>query len=481
MSAQSENVSPMLRWRKNSLQGWGGAISGVSDVLQPTTSEEVRRAILSVAQAGESLGFRGSGCSYGDASLNSPGKVLDLSQMNRVLSFDPERGLARVQPGVTIEQLWQRSISHGFWPAVVPGTMKVSVGGAAALNIHGKNNYAVGTFGEHIRSFKLITPTGEEISCSSTDHADLFFSAIGGLGMLGCFTELELQLKKVHSGRVRVNALVAANLEEQIRLFEELRCSSDYLVSWVDLYGRGASLGRGVLHRAVNFQSGEDPTGKGYLSAIHQRVPTHVLGFVPKGWLWPAMWVARRMGLTGWINATKMKAGTYEERKGSYCQSHGAFHFLLDYVPRWHWMTKPRGLIQFQPFVPLECALEVLSCLIEDCQRAALVPYLGVLKRHRSDPFLLTHGLDGFSLAMDFAIPSTSRHRARLWDLCDRMTDRVLTAGGRFYYAKDSTLRPSDPLRIHGADALRQFRDLKANYDPERVLQSSLARRLGLL
>lgn len=433
-----------------------------------------------MANAGETLGFRGSGCSYGDASINASGKLLDLKHMNKILDFDAASGLATVEPGVTIEQLWQHTIPHGYWPAVVPGTMKVSVGGAASMNIHGKNNYAVGSFGEHINSFELVTAAGDTLHCSKTQHPELFHAAIGGFGMLGCMTKIELQLKRVHSGQMKVSALVAKDLSHQFDLFEELQHNSDYLVSWVDLHANQPALGRGVLHRGVHFQPGEDPQGDAYLRADAQQVPKYLLGLYPKQWVWPWMWITKNLGLIPWVNAAKMKAGVYEERKGTYLQSHGAFHFLLDYVPRWHWMTKPGGLIQFQPFVPFDAAHDVLSGLIADCHKAGLVAYLGVLKRHRKDPFLMTHGLDGYSLAMDFAVPTSPQRRKELWDLCARMTDRVLDAQGRFYYAKDLTMSPSCPEKIHGAAALETFRALKRKYDPSAILGSSLARRLAI-
>jgi FAD/FMN-containing dehydrogenase len=143
-------------------------------------------------------------------------------------------------------------------------------------------------------------------------------------------------------------------------------------------------------------------------------------------------------------------------------------------------MTKPGGLIQFQPFVPRRDGETVLRTVIERCQRARMVPYLAVLKRHRPDPFLMTHALDGYSLAMDFAVGTDPTARAALWALCRELADVVLAAGGRFYYAKDATLEASAFGRIHGADAVERFRALKQRLDPAGVLQTDLSRRLGV-
>lgn len=143
-------------------------------------------------------------------------------------------------------------------------------------------------------------------------------------------------------------------------------------------------------------------------------------------------------------------------------------------------MTKPGGLIQFQPFVPQQAGERVLATLIERCQQTGMVPYLGVLKRHRPDPFLMTHAVDGYSLAMDFAVSSSPRRREALWTLCREMAEVVLAAGGRFYYAKDAVLQASSLARIHGDDAVARFRALKRRLDPQQLLQSDLSRRLGV-
>ncbi len=469
-----------VTWNDEAVRGWGMAVGGTAGVFRPMDQGQLLCAFAEVRAAGGSLALRGSGCSYGDAATQHGGHVLDLTRLNRILAFDPERGIARVQPGVTIRDLWRHAIQFGFWPRVVPGTMAVSIGGAAAMNIHGKNNFAVGSFGECIRAFTLLCPDGTERRCSRTENADVFHGAIGGFGMLGCFTEIELELKRVHSGRLRVTAVVGNDLAHNLQLLEDLRGEADYLVSWLDLHARGQALGRGLLHRADQLEPGEDPAGLRYFDPLLQDVPGTLFGVVPKGWLWPGMWCAIKAGQVGIVNALKFGAGAGEARRSPYLQSHGAFHFLLDYVPRWHWMTKPAGLIQFQPFVPRASGERVLRTLIESCQQAGMVPYLGVLKRHRPDPFLMTHAVDGYSLAMDFAVGQGPARRQALWQLCQRLAEIVLEAGGRFYYAKDAVLLASSFARIHGVEAVAQFRALKQRLDPTSMLQTDLSRRLAL-
>ncbi len=461
------------------VSGWGMAVGGEADVVRPQRAEELAECLADARTRGVSVGLRGSGCSYGDASLNTGGVVLDTSRLDAILEFDAVRGIARVQPGVTIRDLWRRSVGEGWWPAVVPGTMQVSMGGAAAMNIHGKNNFAVGSFGEHILAFTLLTPRGEMLRCSPTENADVFRAAIGGFGMLGCFLELTVHLKKIASGRLRVTAIAGRDLDANLEILEAHRTFADYLVGWIDVHGRGRGLGRGLVHRADQLAAGEDPVGERMLQAERQDVPSTLFGVIPKGWIWPGMWCTVKAGGIPFVNAAKYRAGLREAQRAPYLQTHGAFHFLLDYVPRWHWAFKPGGLIQFQPFVPAAQASRVFRTLFEACHRERLVPYLGVLKRHRPDPFLMTHAVDGYSMAMDFGV--TSGNRERLWKHTQRLAEVVLDAGGRFYYAKDATLLDSSFARIHGAPAVAEFRRLKAHLDPDNLLQTDLARRLGVV
>ncbi|MEJ2753891.1 MAG: hypothetical protein P8169_14635 [Chloroflexota bacterium] len=160
----------------------------------------------------------------------------------------------------------------------------------------------------------------------------------------------------------------------------------------------------------------------------------------------------------------------------SYRQTHAAFHFLLDYVPDWKNAYGPGGLIQYQPFIPKETARDAFADILRLCQRRGIPNYLTVFKRHRPDDFLMTHGLDGFSMAMDFRV--TDYRRGPIESLAFEMDEIVLAAGGRFYLAKDSTLRSSVAEAYLGKETIAEFKGLKAKYDPEDMLQTDLWRRI---
>jgi FAD/FMN-containing dehydrogenase len=400
--------------------------------------------------------------------------------MNQILSFDPATGVANCEAGVTIEQLWKRILPYGYWPKVVSGTMYPTLAGAAAMNIHGKNNFAVGTIGDAILDFDIVLPNGELRTCSRDENAELFHAAIGGFGMLGAFSRIRIGTKKVYTGDLEVKAVATRNLREMMEYFEEHKATSDYLVGWIDCFAGGDMLCRGLIHDARYLEPGEDPHPEETLRLDHQELPPRIMGLLPKSEVWRfLMPFVNDLGMRT-INATKYLSGRMEAMSEPHRQAHAAFAFLLDYVPNWKWSygrsdAGRRGLIQYQPFLPPETAHETYTKLIRLCQERGLVPYLGVFKRHRPDPFWLTHAVDGWSLAMDFKV--TPANRASLWRHCAEMTELVLAAGGRFYFAKDLVIESDDARRFFPPDRLAAFLALKDEVDPEGLLENDLTRR----
>jgi FAD/FMN-containing dehydrogenase len=458
------------------VEGWGMSAGAAARVLHPASVEELRALVLRARAEGRPLALRGAGCSYGDASLPVGEDVLDLSCLNRILAWDPERGRASCEPGVTIEALWRASLPDGWWPRVVPGTMFPTLGGAAAMNIHGKNNFEAGTIGDAIREFDLMLPSGEIRTAKRA--SELFHAAIGGFGMLGVFTRIELETKKIHSGDIEVRAVRAPDLGFALEYLDSQRGRCDYLVAWIDAFARGKALGRGLIHEARYLEPGEDPHAEETLQLEHQDLPRSVFG-VPKSEAWRALRLLNNdLGMRA-LNSFKYHSSALEVWQGPRRQAHAAFAFLLDYVPNWKFAygrAGQRGLIQFQAFAPRATALELYREILEQSQRARIVPYLGVLKRHRPDPFWLTHAVDGYSLALDFKVAPEGR--ARLWKHCQELSERVLAAGGRFYFAKDSTLTPDQARRMFPAEKLARFLALKRELDPQNLFQTALSRRL---
>ena len=454
--------------------GWGGASSGMAYVYRPSTVDQLREIFKQARQNGRSIGLRGGGNSYGDAAMNDESIVLDLTRMNRILAWDPENGRLKVEPGVTLQRVWEYTIEDGWWVPVATGTAKITIGGGAAMNVHGKNAWKIGTFGDHIYELELMLPSGEVKTCNREQNSELFFAAIGGFGMLGVFTSLTLHLKRVYSGLLQVEALTRPDLSSTMLWFEEHLHNSDYLVGWLDAYAKGKQLGRSELHRGLYLRPGEDPNPSQTLRLETQRIPLEIMGFFPRSALWRfqrPFW--NNVGMR-WVNFAKFRAARLRDGATSR-EPHAHFHFLLDSLD-WKKPFGPGGLIQYQPFIPKENAEAAFRQILQVCQQRGLPNFLTVMKRHRPDSFWLTHALDGYSLAMDFRI--TRRNRERMVKLARELDEIVLTANGRFYLAKDSTLRPAVTPAYLGVEAIAKFMALKQQVDPENRLQTNLWRRL---
>ena len=188
------------------LENFGHSLQAPAYVFKPARSEEILQAFELANKMGLTVTARGAGRSYNDASLNGGGIVLNMSAMDRIVEWDPQTGRVIVEPGVTIEKLWQQVEPDGWWPPVVSGTMFTTLGGCLGANVHGKNNFKVGPIGEHVIEFTAILPTGDEIVCSPQKNSDLFYAMISGFGMLGIFTSITLQMKRIYSGLMEVDA-----------------------------------------------------------------------------------------------------------------------------------------------------------------------------------------------------------------------------------------------------------------------------------
>jgi FAD/FMN-containing dehydrogenase len=449
------------------LTGFGRAQACVARVLRPGDLGDVEALFEHVVPELSSLALRGAGRSYGDAALDDGGTVLDLSGLRRVLAFDSDAGVIDVEPGATIADVCRVALPAGWWPPVVPGTARATIGGCVAANVHGKNAARAGTFGRHVREIELWLPGGERRRLDPRADAELYGAVVGGMGWLGCVTRIRLALRRVHSGLLRVRALPARSLAEQLALFEE-HADADHLVGWCDAFASGG----GVVHRGDELAPGDGPPLAVSGGADAQALPERLLGALPRGW------AARALRLVAWnggvraLNALKGALHALAPRAAG-LESLTRFHFLLDHVPGWEGAYGPAGLVQIQPFVP-HAARAALERILAEARRRGLPPWLAVLKRHRADEFVLSHGIDGWSLALDFP----ARDRRALRALAREIHAIALDAGGRFYLAKDSLLTPDEWRRSLSAAALARFAEARRKCDPAGVLQSDLLRRV---
>jgi len=454
------------------IAGFGGAQSAEAYVFQPQTLEGVREVLAKARAAGRRIVPRGSGRSYGDASIAPEAVVLDLSRLNAIAAWDSETGVLEAEAGATFGDVWRKCLRDGWWSPVVPGTMFPTLGGALAMNIHGKNAARAGTLGEHVESIDVLRLDSSEIETLTPAH-EHFGAVVSGAGLAGLIVSVRLRMKKVPSGDVEVRAVSCRSWSDQFDAFARFEEDSEYRVSWVDCFARGHARGRGLFH-AANYAEGPPAT---FLEA-HQSLPSRVLGFVPKSETWRALKLLNNRPGMRWVNAAKQMAGRLLEHGRTSRQSLVAFSFLLDFVPGWERAYAPGGFVQYQSFVPAAEARRVFDEQLKMQQAESLESFLGVLKQHRRDSFAFSHGVDGFSLALDLKV--TESNRPHVWGLAHRMNALVLAAGGRFYLAKDSTLSSQEFQQSVGEEGLARWQEARAHFDPENLLTSAQAQRLAL-
>ncbi|KAA0254758.1 FAD-binding oxidoreductase [Acidobacteria bacterium ACD] len=412
------------------VDGFGLYSFSVSPVHRPRSVPELVETLARLRAEGAPVVFRGAGRSYGPVATNPSGPVVEMTGLNRILSFDDAAGVVRAEAGATIGDVWRHALPRGFWPPVVTGTEHVTLGAAVAANVHGKNHWKRGSFAEHVPEVTVLDGDGSPRRLRPEEPG--MARVVGGWGEGGPVVEVALRLKPVRTGYLDVEGFALGSLDETLRCLEEGKEDWEYQVAWVDCFPSGAALGRSVVHRANH--SAEPGKGGAGLDLATQSLGTRVAGVVPKAL------VSRLLGLftsdpgMRWVNLGKLLA-TRAGGTRRYRQTLAAFNFLLDSLPDWRNAYLPGGFIQYQVFVPKESAREVLAEAIRLQHEAGAVSYLGVLKRHRSDRFPNAYAPDGWSLALDF--PVTRRGAPRLIRLCRRLDELVSRSGGGVYRAKD--------------------------------------------
>jgi FAD/FMN-containing dehydrogenase len=414
------------------LRGWGEVHHARSLVYRPETVDAVADALRDAARRGLTVAHRGAGQSYGDLALNEGGAVLDLSRLAGIMELDQVHGVVRARAGTTIEALWHEVLPRGWWPPVVPGTMKVTLAGAVAANVHGKNHWSSGSIGQHVLGVTVMAPDGEVTALGAPDGPGVE-RAIGMLGLTGTILDVTLQLHRVHSGLLDVEEMATGSLAHTLEALEAGAESWTYAVGWVDCFPKGERAGRGVLHFA-RYLPPDHPRAGAALSAREQQLPGRILGVVPRSQAWRGLRAFFHDPGMRVLNLGRYAGGRRHHGKRS-LESHARFHFLLDYVPGWKRAYLPHGLVQYQLFVPRGAARYALGEALKLQRQHGAFSYLAVVKRHRADPFPSAYAMDGFSLALDF--PVRPRGLDRMVRLFRSYDDLLREVGGNIYAAKD--------------------------------------------
>jgi decaprenylphospho-beta-D-ribofuranose 2-oxidase len=455
-----------LSRQTEALSGWGRIDSSPAQVVRPTNAAEVQSLILQMSGSGRSVIGRGSGYSYGDPALNRDQCVVETTGLNRVLNWDPTTGIIEVEPGVTVGQLCQIVAGDGWWPPVLPGAKGPTVGGCLASNVHGKNNWRSGTFGEHVEEMDIVFADGSLKTVSPNQDGDLFRAIIGGFGLLGLIVRVRLRMSR-SSGHLRVERFAALGIEDLMWVLDRWSSTADYMVGWIDGFGTGKDLGRGLTQ--IAFETDTPRRAGGRVSSF-----TGTTYGAVSSKLWPLIKPFANRPSIERLNAFQYLVGSMNTGSSTVVSRYN-FDFFHDFLPNWNRAFKD-GILQYQLFVPRKDAAAVFTTALTRVQEAGMPPFLTVLKLHRPDDFLLSEGVDGFSLSMDFA---PGKRRDLLTTTLNAITEEiVLPACGRFYLAKDYLLTRDQARKSFGAEAMDAFIDMKRQVDPNELFVSDMYRRL---
>jgi decaprenylphospho-beta-D-ribofuranose 2-oxidase len=407
----------------------------------------------------ESFIPRGNGRCYGDASLAK--NTISTLKFDKILSFDASAGLFECQSGITLDQILEVIVPAGWFLPVTPGTQFITVGGAVASDVHGKNHHIDGSFSKHILEMDIMLASGETIFCSQEINPDLFEASCGGMGLTGLISRIKFRLKKIESSFIRQKQIKAENLEELIGLFTEYSHYT-YSVAWIDCLKKDPHFGLGILmlgeHASLtdlNEKQKKDPLklpGKRHIN----------FPFVLPSWV---------------LNAFTVKAFNFLfyaknfKKEINNVIGYTAFFYPLDAILHWNRGYGKKGFVQYQFVLPLEAKkglVEILRCINDK----GLGSFLAVLKIFGKQESIISFPKEGYTLALDFPV------KDGLLEFLDELDQLVLQYGGRIYMSKDARMKPD--ILWHGYPDLKKFKEIIKKYNPEGKIRSVQSDRLLL-
>lgn len=439
------------------IAGWGRFPVLATDIVTPHTREQAH--IATAATIGGVA--RGNGRAYGDAGVGTR-QTLRMGALDRIRAFDATSGKVTVEAGVLLADLIATFSSRGFFPAVVPGTAYVTIGGAIAANVHGKNDHREGGFGAHVESFVLATGGGELLRVSHDENAELFAATTGGMGLTGTIIEATLRLRPVETGWIKQRTVVAPDLDAAIAVLDANN-SATYSVAWIDALARGRHLGRSLVFLGEHASLGElgdrgtfrFPMLQGSRVSMPIDAPPFVLN---------------RFSV-GAFNALYFRLKSRAADRPILLPA-DAYFFPLDAIGEWNRIYGRRGFVQYQFVVPLSGASRVLGEILGLVAARGDASFLAVLKRLGPSEGVLSFACPGYTLALDFPVSPG------LLGFLEALDRHVVAAGGRLYLAKDA--RQSRATFEAGYPGLDRFRDLRRSIDPKGRIHSHLSERLGI-
>jgi len=407
----------------------------------------------------EGIIARGNGRCYGDASLAK--NTISTLKYDKILSFDTEKGLFECQSGLTLDKILEIIVPKGWFLPVTPGTKFITVGGAIASDVHGKNHHVDGCFSHHVVEIDVVLANGETVTCSSRANSELFWATCGGMGLTGVITRAKFDLKKIETSYIKQKQIKAGNLEEVIRLFEEYKHYT-YSVAWIDCLKKGKHFGRSIL------MLGEHAT----IEDLDEKKKKEPLALPKK------KQITFPFNLPSFIlNQLTVKAFNFLfysknwKRVINNVVSYEPFFYPLDAILHWNRGYGKKGFVQYQFVLPLESKQGLVEILNKISDKG-MGSFLAVLKVFGKQDDLISFPKEGFTLALDFPV------RNGLFAFLDELDKIVLHYGGRIYLSKDARMKSE--IFWGGYSNAQKFSELVKKYNPSFKFNSVQARRLNI-
>lgn len=429
-------------------QGWGRYPRVQAEILRPLSSAATAAQVMAEGE----LIARGMGRSYGDSAL--AGRLLDVGHLDLLQDFDAHTGLLRCEAGVTLDTLLKIFVPRGWFPLVTPGTRFITVGGAIASDVHGKNHHVDGCFSEAVESFTLLLGDGSQVTCSREEHADLFFATCGGMGLTGVILDARLRLRPICSAYVEQKTFKAGNLAEAIALFETHR-QATYSVAWIDCLARGDALGRALVMVGEHAADGQLWLPEPQALSVPLDMPAFLLN---------------RYSVQAFngVYYSRVRQRVSQQR-----QTYRTFFYPLDGIEHWNRLYGRNGFVQYQLVIPREAGLEGMGAIMRRIAESGRGSFLAVLKLlGEANSNLLSFPLRGYTLALDFKM------EPGLFALLEALDAMVADYGGRLYLAKDA--RMGEAFFKRGYPQWQAFQEIRARYAALGKFSSLQSRRLGL-
>jgi FAD/FMN-containing dehydrogenase len=436
------------KYPQKRLYGWGKVARSLCEVSRPEHVKHIKASLLD----SDTIIARGAGNSYGDQALNAH-HTASTERLNRFLAWDDTKGSITAQAGATLADIISFTAPKGWMLPVVPGITGISIGGAIANDVHGKNQCANGTFGENVSKLTLILTTGEELVCSATQNQEIFWATIGGCGLTGIILDATITLRKISSTQMKVQRTKIKNIAGMLAAFET--SNSEYNVGWINHFNEGSSLGAGLFEAADHAESAQLP--------VHYPMPV-VSRNIPN--LCPRIVNNISMRLYNALRMLKMNRSFKQDMLKFLCP--------LQNLGQWNNMYGKAGLVQIQCILPAgDHAAEHCANLLALPQKHRIYSYLVVIKKHKPAQGMMSFPMDGFSLAMDFA------NNDKTTNLIHALHELIITLGGRVYLAKDNSLTHTQCETMYD-EQLPTWRAQLHAVDPDQKLHSKMADRLHL-